>query len=31
MYAAKKAGKNAFCIYNAGNSPPPPESANRAA
>jgi hypothetical protein len=31
MYAAKKAGKNAFCIYNAGNANPPPESANRAA
>jgi diguanylate cyclase (GGDEF)-like protein/PAS domain S-box-containing protein len=31
MYAAKKAGKNAFCIYSAGNANPPPESANRAA
>jgi predicted signal transduction protein with EAL and GGDEF domain len=31
MYAAKKAGKNAFCIYSASNPVPPPETANRAA
>jgi diguanylate cyclase (GGDEF)-like protein/PAS domain S-box-containing protein len=31
MYAAKKAGKNAFCIYSASNPAPPPETANRAA
>ena len=33
MYAAKQAGKNAFCIFSAptANPSPPPESAHRAA
>jgi predicted signal transduction protein with EAL and GGDEF domain len=33
MYAAKRAGKNAFCIFSAptSNSSPSPETANRAA
>jgi hypothetical protein len=33
MYAAKRAGKNAFCIFSAptSNPSPSPETANRAA
>jgi diguanylate cyclase (GGDEF)-like protein/PAS domain S-box-containing protein len=31
MYAAKRAGKNAFCIFSAATPTPPPQSANQAA